>query len=212
MVVPVRFHQLLSLPSWDYRPHIELDFDIEFAKGKDESESEALKHIGNLSNHILANASSKALSKMKHERPTLFSNFDFYVRVMKIVATYHYRLNARRFLNDLFDRVDLAEQNLVGLQVSDSLYSLAAQAAALASSNASTSAHGLGIGLDLKKRSSVRSTRSARSRRAADDKSDSGSVHQATDNVSEDEDELPKKGENVWVARFVREGFHLPAK
>lgn len=51
----------------------------------------------------------------------MFTNFQFYIRVMRIVNSYHYRLTTRRYLAELFDGIDLSEHNLDSVTFSDSL-------------------------------------------------------------------------------------------
>jgi hypothetical protein len=46
------------------------------------------------------------------ERPEMFRDLDLYTRMMKITSSYHYRMNARRFLQDIFDGIEINEETL----------------------------------------------------------------------------------------------------
>ncbi|KAJ3178983.1 hypothetical protein HDU87_003252 [Geranomyces variabilis] len=82
------------------------DSDIAaMAADREEAEAEILKCISNMSNHILANAASKALSKFRTEAPHLFTSAPLYLVVLHMLAVYHFRLTARRFIHELFDKV-----------------------------------------------------------------------------------------------------------
>ncbi|KAI8586531.1 Rapamycin-insensitive companion of mTOR, N-term-domain-containing protein [Geranomyces variabilis] len=75
------------------------------AADREEAEADILKCISNMSNHILANAASKALSKFRTEAPHLFTSAPLYLVVLHMLAVYHFRLTARRFIHELFDKV-----------------------------------------------------------------------------------------------------------
>ncbi|KAJ3298719.1 hypothetical protein HK104_010434, partial [Borealophlyctis nickersoniae] len=84
----------------------------ELPENFDAQELEILKCIGNMSNHIVANAASKTLSRLRHEHPSCFTKVELYIEVLRMISVYHYRLTARRFIQELFDRVVLNEAAL----------------------------------------------------------------------------------------------------
>ncbi|KAJ3191947.1 hypothetical protein HK101_007245 [Irineochytrium annulatum] len=73
---------------------------------------EILKFIGNMSNHILANAASKSLSRMRHENPYYFTDVYLYLEVLRMLGIFHYRITARRFIQELFDKLVFSEQSI----------------------------------------------------------------------------------------------------
>ncbi|RKP00256.1 hypothetical protein CXG81DRAFT_13438, partial [Caulochytrium protostelioides] len=84
------------LGSWPDQP-----YDLT-TTGWNAVEIEVLKCIGNLSNHILANAASKTLSKLRHESPALFQKLPLYLEAMRILSLYTFRFTVRRFVQELF--------------------------------------------------------------------------------------------------------------
>jgi hypothetical protein len=90
---------------------------------------EVLLNISNLSNHILSNASSKKLTKwdillrlaivttcsqlfrLRVTKPALFTEARLYTRVFGMLETYHFRLPARKFIQEvLFDNFVLDDK------------------------------------------------------------------------------------------------------
>ncbi|KAJ3112369.1 hypothetical protein HDU96_004614 [Phlyctochytrium bullatum] len=71
----------------------------------DATGEEILKLVGNMGNHILANAASKGLSRLRHEYPAHFASIHLYLEVSRMLSCLHYRMTARRFIQELFDRV-----------------------------------------------------------------------------------------------------------
>lgn len=58
--------------------------------------------ITNLSNHILATAASKTLSKIKTRSPHAFQNPSLFFRALYMLDHNHFRLPVRRYILDLF--------------------------------------------------------------------------------------------------------------
>ncbi|KAI8999819.1 Rapamycin-insensitive companion of mTOR, N-term-domain-containing protein [Gaertneriomyces semiglobifer] len=105
---PARF---LTMPKWSFKgswPEYTVQPPIP-PESFDATALEILKSVGNMSNHILANAASKALSRMRHECPKYFSSVDLYIEVFAMLSVYHFRLSARRFIHELFERVSFAD-------------------------------------------------------------------------------------------------------
>jgi len=69
-----------------------------------------------LSNHILSNASSKALAKIKIEKPEYFNSVKLLVGVYIIMSTYHYRITARRYIYDLFDDIEFSKETILSIE------------------------------------------------------------------------------------------------
>ncbi|KAI9096093.1 Rapamycin-insensitive companion of mTOR, N-term-domain-containing protein [Phlyctochytrium arcticum] len=107
LCIPKDESLFLHISNWQYKGSwpeytVKSKFNLE---DFDATEQEILKCIGNMSNHILANAASKTLSKIRHENSNCFQRITLYLEVLRMLSVYHYRLTARRFIHDLFDRV-----------------------------------------------------------------------------------------------------------
>ncbi|KAJ3124003.1 hypothetical protein HK098_001434 [Nowakowskiella sp. JEL0407] len=105
--IPKDTNQFLSIPLWQFKGSLATNpTKIRFASTTtDPVEQEILKNIGNMTNHILANAASKTLSKMRFEYPHCFAKVEVYIGALQLLSVYHYRITARRFIQELFDRV-----------------------------------------------------------------------------------------------------------
>ncbi|KAJ3087070.1 hypothetical protein HK102_011873 [Quaeritorhiza haematococci] len=113
--VPMDPSRFLTVPDWNYRgswPDKQRRLRYARTMKLDSVEQEVVKCVGNMSNHILANAASKSLSKLRHEHPMHFTRMSLYIEVLRMVSAYHYRLTTRRFLQELFDRVQFNESGL----------------------------------------------------------------------------------------------------
>ncbi|KAI8823473.1 Rapamycin-insensitive companion of mTOR, N-term-domain-containing protein [Fimicolochytrium jonesii] len=112
LCVPKSPSALLAVPTWDFKgawPEYTVDPQHAF-DALDADEQGILTCIGNMSNHILANAASKALSKLRTDSPNVFLSTSLYTRhVIPMLSIYHFRLSARRFIHDLFDRVTFTD-------------------------------------------------------------------------------------------------------
>ncbi|KAJ3033209.1 hypothetical protein HDV00_006652 [Rhizophlyctis rosea] len=78
----------------------------------DDTEQQILKFIGNMSNQVLSTAAGKTLSRMTREHAQYFTKIELYVEVLRMLSVYHYRLTIRRFIQELFERVPMAEDGL----------------------------------------------------------------------------------------------------
>lgn len=110
LAIPTRPHLFLSVPLWETRsPHYNR-IESSIFEHEDPDASEMLKNIGNMSNSLSANAAAKVLTKLKTDRPDLVSSPDLYARVLRITSVYHYKMTARRYLQELFDKVEVNEK------------------------------------------------------------------------------------------------------
>ncbi|TPX50488.1 hypothetical protein SeLEV6574_g00869 [Synchytrium endobioticum] len=110
LCVPRDISKYLVIPNWKYisswpRLLLRVQSVLEEAGKFDAVEEEVLKAIGNMSNHILATNASKTLSKFRNEQPATFTRIELYMQVMRMQSCYHYRLTARKFLQEVFERV-----------------------------------------------------------------------------------------------------------
>jgi hypothetical protein len=60
----------------------------------------------------VANSASKELTKLRTEVPHYFAKSELYHDALKILYDYRFKLNAHRFIHELFDRVLLNEEAL----------------------------------------------------------------------------------------------------
>ncbi|KAI9341895.1 Rapamycin-insensitive companion of mTOR, N-term-domain-containing protein [Obelidium mucronatum] len=113
IALPIDLNKLIHLDSWEYKGAFQSDKVSPFRlSGMDVIEQDILKNIGTLSNHILAKGASRNLARTRMEYPAYFSKVSLYVPVMAMVSRMHYRLTARRFIQDLFDKVSFDEEAL----------------------------------------------------------------------------------------------------
>ncbi|KND04740.1 uncharacterized protein SPPG_00443, partial [Spizellomyces punctatus DAOM BR117] len=111
LCVPKNEALFLRMPHWNYKGSwADYSTKPNFSPHEfDPTEREILKCIGNMSNHILANAASKTLSRFRHEYSDYFVKVDLYIEVLRMLSVYHFRLTARRFIHELFERVSFLE-------------------------------------------------------------------------------------------------------
>lgn len=114
---PLDLDRFLYLPPTEYRGSLPLEqLRGELPKDDDYADDPIAKDIfmsvGNLSNHIVANSASKQLTKLRTEVPHYFARSELYHDVLEILYSYRYKLNAHRFIHELFDRVLLNEEAL----------------------------------------------------------------------------------------------------
>jgi len=118
--VPRKSSRFLKIPKWEFYGSIvnnEFIYDINIQKKIfNDTELKILKNIGNLSNHILSNASSKALTKIRMDKPEYFSSVKLLVGVYILMSTYHYRITARRYIYDLFEGVELTRETILKIE------------------------------------------------------------------------------------------------
>ncbi|CAH7666254.1 hypothetical protein PPACK8108_LOCUS590 [Phakopsora pachyrhizi] len=88
--------------------------DLYHYHGPSSGESKLYKQItnsiANLSNHLLANNSSRTLSRLRTKYRETFQDLSLFYRAMKILANYHYRFLTRRFVMELFGEIKLDEE------------------------------------------------------------------------------------------------------
>ncbi|KAJ3411340.1 hypothetical protein HDV05_002361 [Chytridiales sp. JEL 0842] len=107
LCVPLNLDSFLSVAPWEFKgswPDHNYNLNTD---GLEPIEEEILKNIGNMSNHILANGASKTLSRLRYENPEVFLRTSLYLRVADMLGSFHYRLSARRFIHELFDKIVL---------------------------------------------------------------------------------------------------------
>ncbi|RKP05819.1 Rapamycin-insensitive companion of mTOR, middle domain-containing protein [Thamnocephalis sphaerospora] len=103
--LPMDLRRFFMVPYWRHeQPTRKVSVSM-YPSGPDTAAKEVLTAVSNLTNHILANAGSKALSRLKAERPEQFRNLRLYLEVLRMLEQSHFRLSARRFILDLFDIV-----------------------------------------------------------------------------------------------------------
>lgn len=118
--VPRKSSRFLKIPKWEFYGSIvnnDFIYDINIQKKIfNDTELKILKNIGNLSNHILSNASSKALTKIRMDKPEYFCSVKLFVGVYILMSTYHYRITARRYIYDLFEGVELTRETILKIE------------------------------------------------------------------------------------------------
>lgn len=92
----------LQTPLWD-SPYVEAPLSLEFTPARSSLQREILISLANLSNHILASKSSRALSKLKMRHPAEFASPVMMRRAMQMLSEHQFRLTSRRFVLELFD-------------------------------------------------------------------------------------------------------------
>lgn len=114
-------------PLWD-SPYVEAPLSLEFTPARSGLQREILTSLANLSNHILASKSSRALNKLKMRHPAEFASLNMMRRAMQMLSEHQFRLTSRRFVLDLFDaplspslarKIARASRELVGGRASE---------------------------------------------------------------------------------------------
>ncbi|KAI8456406.1 Rapamycin-insensitive companion of mTOR, middle domain-containing protein [Phakopsora pachyrhizi] len=110
--VPRDLDKFIVNPSWN--PKKKKMKDLYHYHGPSSGESKLYKQItnsiANLSNHLLANNSSRTLSRLRTKYRETFQDLSLFYRAMKILANYHYRFLTRRFVMELFGEIKLDEE------------------------------------------------------------------------------------------------------
>ncbi|KAG6812566.1 hypothetical protein H0H92_002218 [Tricholoma furcatifolium] len=103
LCVPVDFQSFTTLPSWT--PVVANRTEGRLIPPTAEAEIEVITAIQNLANTVIANASSRSLSKMKSrpEYRQIFTSPTMFYRALNIISTQRYRLPIRRYIIDLFN-------------------------------------------------------------------------------------------------------------
>ena len=99
---------------------------------------DTLSYIVNLSNAVATNAASKNLTKIKAENPDVFLGLPLYAEMFQLLTNYNYRVGSRRFVVELFDRVQFGEEFFAMLDSPDA----GADAAEVPSQESAVSADG----------------------------------------------------------------------
>ena len=112
IAVPVDTTCLFNLPDYKYEGSTaECDLpttDVPVEGGSLKSEwKDVLKLIGNLSSHITQKEAHATLNRLKSDKPHLFEEPELKLHVAKLLERYHFRLPARQFIHNMFDRAVL---------------------------------------------------------------------------------------------------------
>ncbi|KAG0654436.1 hypothetical protein C6P46_001643 [Rhodotorula mucilaginosa] len=102
LCVPTYLADYIATPLWD-SPYVEAPLSLEFTPARSSLQREILISLANLSNHILASKSSRALSKLKMRHPAEFASPVMMRRAMQMLSEHQFRLTSRRFVLELFD-------------------------------------------------------------------------------------------------------------
>ncbi|MBW0470720.1 hypothetical protein O181_010435 [Austropuccinia psidii MF-1] len=107
--VPRRLDEFVVNPTWKPKRKRIPDL-VRYAPFELALHRQILVSIANLSNHLLANNSSRTLARLKVKHREAFQDWALFYRAMKILSNYHYRLLTRRYVIDLFGdiRLDVA--------------------------------------------------------------------------------------------------------
>ncbi|GAA5860724.1 hypothetical protein JCM3774_006265 [Rhodotorula dairenensis] len=102
LCVPTYLADYISSPLWG-SPYTEGPLSMRFAPVTSGLQREILTSLANLSNHILASKSSRALTKLKARHPAEFASPSMMCRAMQMMSEHQFRLSSRRFILELFD-------------------------------------------------------------------------------------------------------------
>lgn len=92
--------------------------------GKTEVRKEILKFVVNLSSSVGMKLSEQGLLNLKQKFPNAFQDLCFYSDVCHLLSNYLYGLSARRFIQEIFDELDISKmldrpQLILGIKESD---------------------------------------------------------------------------------------------
>ncbi|KAH9452898.1 hypothetical protein Pst134EB_016847 [Puccinia striiformis f. sp. tritici] len=105
--VPTRLDKFVVNPTWKPKKKKLPDLSTCYIPFKSPIHRKILVSIANLSNHLLANNSSKTLARLKLRHRESFTDLGLFYRTLKILGNYHYRLMTRRYVMELFGDVKL---------------------------------------------------------------------------------------------------------
>ncbi|KAA1078672.1 hypothetical protein PGTUg99_011011 [Puccinia graminis f. sp. tritici] len=105
--VPTRLNEFIVNPTWKPKKKKLPDLSTRYAPFKSPIHRKILTSIANLSNHLLANNSSKTLTRLKNKYREAFQDLGLFHRTLKILGNYHYRLVTRRYILELFGDIKL---------------------------------------------------------------------------------------------------------
>ncbi|KAA8893128.1 Rapamycin-insensitive companion of mTOR, N-term-domain-containing protein [Sphaerosporella brunnea] len=107
--VPFDLKRILSVEPWDHtRDETSLTnrpTGLSRILGEDPIDSEIIGAVANLSNHIKESQATKDLVKLKAAHASHFASPDLYRRIMGLLESYRYRLQMRRFIIEMFDKL-----------------------------------------------------------------------------------------------------------
>ncbi|PLW12704.1 hypothetical protein PCASD_21619 [Puccinia coronata f. sp. avenae] len=105
--VPTRLNEFVVNPTWQPKQKHLPDLAARYTPFKSPIYRKILNSIANLSNHLLANNSSKTLAKLKAKHREAFQDLGLFYRTLKMLGNYHYRLLTRRYIMELFGDIKL---------------------------------------------------------------------------------------------------------
>ncbi|KAJ3140072.1 hypothetical protein HK100_010701 [Physocladia obscura] len=110
IALPRDLSKLINIKVWEFKGTLssKRNHGINLHK-LDSLEQDILRNIGTLSNHIVAKGASKNLARIRQEHPQYFTRVSLYLCAMTMLSQMHYRLTARRFIQELFDKVVFEE-------------------------------------------------------------------------------------------------------
>ncbi|KNE58783.1 hypothetical protein AMAG_04335 [Allomyces macrogynus ATCC 38327] len=108
--VPAELADMTKIAPWKYKgshplEHLDLASVVDVS-ALDAVAREILEHVANLSNHILLNGSLKTLARLRTQHPAYFQSFELYQYVGRLLSAFNFRYSSRKFIQDLFDRVE----------------------------------------------------------------------------------------------------------
>ncbi|KAI9257881.1 Rapamycin-insensitive companion of mTOR, middle domain-containing protein [Sporodiniella umbellata] len=103
LCVPLNLQKFLSIQNWKYKPAFPSPPLLPLSVTSEAIGADILKHIGDMSNHILANEASKNLTRLKQTYPEHFKRVDIYYSVCELLGSYHFRTPVRKYILDIFD-------------------------------------------------------------------------------------------------------------
>ncbi|EGG07719.1 uncharacterized protein MELLADRAFT_48033 [Melampsora larici-populina 98AG31] len=104
--VPERLNEFIVNPTWKLKKKPLPDL-IHYSEFNSTLHRQILVAVANLSNHLLANNSSRTLARIKLKHRQTFQDPALFHRALTILANYPYRLLTRRYVLELFGDIGL---------------------------------------------------------------------------------------------------------
>lgn len=101
--IPEQLSDFAQIPTWEMLPSTSTEDSSYLMPPSDPVHRSILTSISNLGNSILANKSSKTLSKLKQRHPDAFSDLTLFVRAVETINTFKLRQVIRKYIWDSFD-------------------------------------------------------------------------------------------------------------